>query len=204
MDIRQLSVGSLETNCYIVASGKDCVVVDPGGEAERILSEIAACGCEVTAVLLTHGHFDHFLAAAEVQRETGAPVWVGEDDLPLLRDLGWMAQFLPQGLALPSDVRALAEGDRVTVGDEELSVIHTPGHSQGSCCFLAPGILFSGDLIFQGAVGRTDLPGGDPVELDRSLARVADLPGDTVIYPGHGPVTKVAVEKERNPYLKMW
>ena len=114
-----------------------------------------------------------------------------------------MAQS-PQGLALPSDVRALAEGDRVTVGDEELSVIHTPGHSQGSCCFLAPGILFSGDLIFQGAVGRTDLPGGDPVELDRSLARVADLPGDTVIYPGHGPVTKVAVEKERNPYLKMW
>ena len=155
-------------------------------------------------MLLTHGHFDHFLAAAEVQRETGAPVWVGEDDLLLLRDLGWMAQFLPQGLALPSDVRALAEGDRVTVGDEELSVIHTPGHSQGSCCFLAPGILFSGDLIFQGAVGRTDLPGGDPVELDRSLARVADLPGDTVMYPGHGPVTKVAVEKERNPYLKMW
>lgn len=201
MEVRQITVGQLETNCYIAASGKKCVVVDPGGCARDILAKVNESALEVESILLTHGHFDHFLAAGEVQAATGAPVLVGAEDVPFLKDPGWMGEYMPKSAALPRDVRPIREGDVVTVGAESLSVIHTPGHSPGSSCFRAPEILFSGDLIFRRDVGRTDLPGGDDGDLMRSLERIMKLPDSTTIYPGHGPSTTVGYEKARNPYL---
>lgn len=201
MEVARIPVGSLETNCYIASSGGKCVVLDPGGDAEEILRRVLAKGLEVEAILLTHGHFDHFLAAGRVQESTGAPVFVGEDDMPYLKDPGWMRQFIPSNLALPEDVRPLREGDSVSVGKESLSVMHTPGHSPGSCCFRASGVVFAGDLVFWRGVGRTDLPGGDPDILRRSIQRVMALPGSTSVYPGHGPATSVDDEKSGNTFL---
>lgn len=201
MKVKRLAVGSLDTNCYIASSGKKCVIVDPGADAPSVLAEVARAGLEVQAILLTHGHFDHFLGAGEVQEATGAPVYINLEDMAWLNEPGWMKQFLPEDSAPLKDIRSLDEGQEVAVGDEALRAIHTPGHSPGSSCFYAPGVLFAGDLVFKRGVGRTDLPGGDPDALRASLKRAIELPGETLIYPGHGPVTTVADEKARNPFL---
>ncbi len=206
MKIRRIPVGSLDTNCYILESGGAVAVIDPGDEGEQILlalSEIGDVGNGlVQVILLTHGHFDHTMAAAYLQEKTGAPIYIGGKDKDMLTDPGWMKQFMPEFSDAPSRIRSLSEGDAVDFGDASLQVWETPGHSPGSVCYISkdgqkvrPVVVFGGDLIFRRDVGRTDLPGGNPERLRESISRVLSLPDDTVIYPGHGPSTTVGKEK---------
>ena len=207
--MKVIPVGPLRTNCYILESAGDYVVIDPGDEGERILAQMRdglAAGHRLKAVLLTHAHFDHTLAAPYLQEKTGAPVYVGRGDAGLLSDPAWMRPMMPEGVSQPADIRTLSEGDVLKVGAVSLVVWETPGHSPGSLTFLvqegvpAP-VVFSGDLLFRGGVGRTDLPGGDDSALASSISRVLELPAETVVYPGHGPATTVGRERDDNPFV---
>lgn len=205
MHVLCLPVGELDTNCYLIwDEEKRAAIIDPGGEADRILEAVRREGLAVEAVLLTHVHFDHMLAVPAILQETGAQLLVPEADVPALADdtrslLTWLHPRPSLGL---SPDRLLREGDIVSVGSLSLRVLHTPGHTPGSSCYLCGEALFSGDLLFAGSVGRTDFPGGDPGSMRRSLALVAALAGDRQVYPGHGPETTLEQERWENPYLR--
>ena len=198
-----LTVGPLDTNCYLLYDEEgQALIVDPGDEADRILAAIAQRGLQVAGVLLTHVHFDHMMAAGAVARATGAPVIVPAADAPALSDprrsLIGMAQR--RALSLHAD-RLVTEGDTVAAGAMTFTAMHTPGHTPGSTCYVTEGLLIAGDTLFEGSVGRTDFPGGNGVELRRSLARLAGLEGDYTVLPGHGPSTTLDNERAANPYL---
>lgn len=211
LKVKRVIVGSLETNCYLVwdLEKGEGVVIDPGADGSRILSEISEHKLVVKAVLLTHAHFDHILACGEMSENTGAAIFVGEEDVSLLKDPGWMRPFIEsesRGSAvnvIPEDkIRVLKEGDTVQFGRSSLRVIETPGHTPGSLSYYGEGHLFCGDLLFRGSVGRTDLPGGNEEDLFRSITqKVLTLPDDTLIHPGHDGPTTIGREKQENPYL---
>lgn len=204
MKVTRLIVGPLATNCYIVKDplSPDCLIIDPGSDGEDILKKVRDLEGIVRGIVLTHGHFDHWLAAGIVQRSAAVPVWMGQRDIGLLTDSGWMNPFMSQDSPSPTGISPLEDGDNVKCGSVSLKAIHTPGHSPGSICLYTPGHLFSGDLIFKEGVGRTDLPGGDSHELFGSIARsVMSLPDETRIYPGHGSLTTVRHERTANPFL---
>ncbi len=189
MEVKSLVVGPLAANCYVVCAGGDAVVIDPGAEANRVLKAVG--GREVAAILVTHGHSDHVGAVDELVAETGAPFMAPHLDLALL-----------EGYVGVPPARLLKNGDRLEFSDISLTVIATPGHTPGSSCFYAPGVLFSGDTLFAEGVGRTDLPGGSAEALFNSIReRIFSLAGDTIIYPGHGERTTVAREKSSNPFF---
>lgn len=199
-------VGPLACNCYIVGdpATMEAVVIDPGGDAEELAEVIAARGLTITALVATHAHFDHVLAAARLRELTGAPFYMHSSDRPLL---GWVQEsarmFLGMEVEAPPEVDTdAAEGDLLTAGSAELQVIHTPGHSPGSISLLAEGALFSGDTLFAGSIGRTDLPGGDMralVGAVRSKLFALDL--SLPVYPGHGPATTLERERTSNPFV---
>lgn len=201
-----LAVGPLQTDCYILADPKanEAVIIDPGAEGKRVLDEVKRRGWKVAAVLLTHGHFDHAGATAEVARATGAPLLAPRGDEALLANAP--AEGAHFGLRVPAPAapaRLVADGDTVKVGGQSLRVLAVPGHTPGHVAYLSPAGLFCGDLLFAGSVGRTDLPGGDSAALQRSLRhKVLTLPDDTPVYPGHGPATTVGRERRSNPYLR--
>jgi hydroxyacylglutathione hydrolase len=180
MQIKTIKVGSLQTNCYIVIDekSKEAVVIDPGDEAARILPEIK--GLKIRYIILTHGHPDHFGALDEIQQATGAPLLMNKAD-------SWF--FKPD--------QALKEGDEIKFGGETLKIIHTPGHTRGGICLYTKGHLFSGDTLFWGTHGRTDLPGSSAEEMKRSLKKLSALPDETRVYPGHDEFTTIRDEKER-------
>ena len=189
MEVKSFTVGPLAANCYVVSAGGDAVVVDPGAEAARIIKAVG--DRRVAAILATHGHSDHIGAVKELAVATGAPFMVPAGDLALAE------KYVGAQAAVP-----LNDGDRLDFGDISLKVIATPGHTPGSSCFYAPGLLFSGDTLFAGGVGRTDLPGGSSDALFSSIReRIFTLAGDTVVYPGHGERTTVARERESNPFF---
>ena len=189
MEVKSFTVGPLAANCYVVSAGGDAVVVDPGAEAARIIKAVGER--RVAAILATHGHSDHVGAVKELAVATGAPFMVPAGDLALAE------KYVGAQAAVP-----LNDGDRLDFGDISLKVIATPGHTPGSSCFYAPGLLFSGDTLFAGGVGRTDLPGGSSDALFSSIReRIFTLAGDTVVYPGHGERTTVARERESNPFF---
>lgn len=200
MHIRCLVLGELETNCYIVwADNGEGIVIDPADDAHAIIETAEKEGVTVQAVVLTHVHFDHMLAAEKVCAVTGAPLYVGVGDVDALDDPDrnlsvWFSADHP--LTLPAD-RTLKEGDKLSFGPETLEVWETPGHTPGCICLLADGIVFSGDTLFCGAFGRLDFPGGDPRAMVRSLHRLAGLPDSTEVYSGHGPVTTIGTEARR-------
>ena len=207
MIITPIVVGPVESNCYVVSCPEtgDAVVIDPGDDAEAVLAEIGKRGVTVKAILATHGHFDHIGANGPVSEATGAPVMIHEADLPLLRAGGGAALFGLRFPRSPEPGALLADGDVIGVGTSNLTVISTPGHTPGHVCFLERdlGILFSGDLLFKGSVGRTDLPGGSHGRLLRSIGeRILTLPDSTVVYPGHGEPTTIGDEREGNPWLE--
>lgn len=195
-------MGPLACTCAVLAcpSTKQAVVVDPGDDAERILEVVRSNGLTVVAALVTHGHVDHFAAAAPVKAATGCQVHLHASDLPLYRAFQWQASAL--GIVCPSVPAvdgALVEGQRVGFGGAAVTVLHTPGHTPGSVCLHGHDgdgeVLFSGDTLFRRGVGRTDLPGGDPAALRRSLLeRLAVLPPDLRVIPGHGPATTIGDE----------
>ena len=203
MTIRCLPLGALQANCYRLSDEEGATaVIDPGDEAGTILETVRAGELAVEAILLTHAHFDHILAADELRRETGAPVYVYETDAPALADPRRSLTVLAKGGAGP--LRAdhlLKDGEELRVGRLAVSVLHTPGHTPGSCCFLCGDALFSGDTLFAGSIGRTDFPGGDDQAMAASLRMLAALEPGIRVFPGHGESTTLSKERMENPYL---
>jgi hydroxyacylglutathione hydrolase len=204
MIVTAQTVGAFQENCYLVVdeeSGK-CVLVDPGAEGDRLISAVRASGAELEAIWLTHAHLDHVGGIADVKRVWDVPVYLHPADEPLYRNAP--RQAAAYGLWLedpPPFDRELSEGDTVRVGSVAFDVLHVPGHAPGHVLFRGPGIALVGDLIFAGSIGRTDLPLSNPAHMQQSLARVATLPPETRLYPGHGPVTTMAAELQSNPFL---
>ena len=193
--IRTLPLGAYQTNTYLVweENSPTCVVIDPGYEPDTILDEAKKLGKEITAVLLTHGHFDHVGGVKELAAETGCPVYLHEAELSMP----------PQMTAGPlSYTNTYGEGDFVEAAGLSFKVLHTPGHTPGSICLLCENAMFSGDTLFWGSCGRTDLPGGSWATIRKSLLRLADLSGDYDVYPGHGDATKLSFERNFNPYMR--
>lgn len=207
MILRTLTVGLIQTNCYIIGCErtKEGAIIDPGGHPERILQAVREAGLTVRYVLNTHCHFDHMAANAEVVAATGAPLAIHPAERPILESRGGAAWFgVPISPSPPPDLE-LMDGQILEVGTLRLQVLHTPGHSPGSVTFYLPdqGVAFDGDVLFAMGVGRTDLPGGDWDTLMRSIGEVLfALPEETVLYPGHGPPTTVGQEKRFNPWLQ--
>lgn len=199
-------VGPLQCNCYIVGdrAALKAIVIDPGGDADAILDKLAQASLEVTAIVATHAHFDHILAAERLRNATGAPFLLHDADKTLL---GWMREsvqlFLGQESPPPPAIDSAArEGDIVRAGSAELQIIHTPGHSPGSISLVADDAVFSGDTLFAGSIGRTDLPGGDHEALLKAVrAKLFTLDESLAVYPGHGPATTLASERRSNPFV---
>jgi hydroxyacylglutathione hydrolase len=204
--------GPWETNCWVVAPGRgeQCVVIDPGHGAEGPLDDaLADYGLAPVAVLLTHGHVDHIWSVAPVCGAKGVPALIHPADRAMLSDPfeGWGIQPGTPILGRlewsePDDVRELSDGETLSLAGLDLRVDATPGHTRGSVTFTCDGDFFSGDLLFAGSIGRTDLPGGSFEQIQASLARVPlGLPDETVVRPGHGPDTTIGQERAMNPYL---
>jgi len=206
MNYRLVVVGPLETNCYLFfcPKSRECAIIDPGAEAERIFPLITSLELKPIIILSTHGHVDHTGANVEIKERYKVPIAMHSADLPFLEE----SLQLEFGLLLgarptPRPDRLLSDGDRIKIGQLDLQVVHTPGHSPGSVCFYTPGLLFSGDTLFCGGVGRTDLPGGSWKDLAASLrSRILTYPEETLVLPGHGPQTTIGEEKETNPFLE--
>lgn len=203
--VKRLVLGDLQTNCWIVDDGVGgpLLVIDPAGDADVLLAEIA--GAPVAGVVLTHAHFDHLGAAEELVAASGAELMVHVSDAARITSAApggtGAALFGYADVAPPAD-RLLHEGDTIAAGAIGLQVLHTPGHTEGGICLFGHGHLFSGDTLFAGSVGRTDFPGGDARALSRSIAeKIAPLPDETVVHPGHGPDTTVGRERRVNPFF---
>ncbi|MFH1736900.1 MAG: MBL fold metallo-hydrolase [Actinomycetota bacterium] len=185
MIVKVVVVGTLATNCYIVAAekGGHAMVVDPGEDAPAIMAALDEDDLKIDRIVVTHGHFDHTQGAWDLKKARGGEIYAhpAED--------------------LPGTDRELADGQEFDIDGLHIKVIQTPGHSRGSCALIADGAVFSGDLLFTGGVGRTDFPGGSTEELLNSLDKLRTFPDNTVVYPGHGPATTIGEEKANNPFM---
>jgi hydroxyacylglutathione hydrolase len=205
MRVLRYNLGPLDNNTYLLAdpSAGAAAVVDPSFESRSILEDIRKAGWHVLYVLNTHAHIDHVIENAYFCRETGASLAVHPADHPLLVAMAQQALWL--GIDPPEVVQPaldLADGDTIALGDSVLRVVHTPGHSPGHVCFLGDEFAIVGDVLFQGSIGRTDLPGGNFEQLLASIKReLLILPDQTVVYPGHGEPTTIGAERRANPFL---
>jgi hydroxyacylglutathione hydrolase len=204
-----LPVGMLACNCSILGdeTSGEAVVIDPGDEIERVQNVLARHKLRAKYIVVTHAHIDHVGGIEQLQRSTGAAVLMHQADLPLYQNVGMQAEWL--GVAPPGMVEVdqfLKEGDKVRWGAHQLEVLHTPGHSPGSISLHLTGEshkIFSGDTLFQGSIGRTDLWGGSFQEIMRSIAsRLLIFPDETPVFPGHGEPTTIGEEREHNPFLR--
>ena len=207
MNVRMFTVGPVQENCFLLRrDGSDrAVIVDPGEEADKLLAAVDELGVTLDGILITHTHFDHVGAVAPVAKATGAEVWVPEIEKPVLADI---MSYVPWPGFGPFDSwdaeHTLSGGEKLELADFEIDVIFTPGHSPGHVSYSIPDeqALFSGDVLFQGSVGRVDLPGGDwPTLLDSIRTLVDSLPEDTRVHPGHMGLTTLGAERASNPFL---
>jgi hydroxyacylglutathione hydrolase len=202
--VDRYELGPIGTNCYVVRSERgasEAVVVDPGDEAARLRLELAGMGATCTAILITHGHWDHLGGVADLAEGTGAPVHMAEEERTLLEDVN---SFVPQGVHLrPYTPDVLLQGDEtLELAGMTFETLRAPGHSPAHLAYYTEGCLFSGDVLFAGSVGRTDLPGADWDTLVASIRMLADrYPPETVVYSGHGVETTLGAELARNPFL---
>jgi hydroxyacylglutathione hydrolase len=202
--VDRYELGPLGTNCFVVRADRgasDAVVVDPGGDAAELRLQLARMGASCVGILITHGHWDHLGAVADLAEASGAPVHMAQDERTLLEDVN---SFVPAGIRLrPYTPDILLRGDEtLELAGISFETLRVPGHSPAHLAYHADGCLFSGDLLFAGSVGRTDLPGADWETLVASIRMLADrFPPETVVYPGHGPETTLGAELARNPFL---
>lgn len=193
LQIMTMPIGAYQTNCYMVwGEGNECVLIDPGYQPAYILEQVRLQGKTVAAIFLTHGHFDHVGGVQQIVAETDCRVYICDKELSL-----------PEGLTAGKlyFTHYYADGDTVTEAGLTFSVLHTPGHTPGGVCLICGDAMFSGDTLFAGSIGRTDLPGGSWEVLETSLARLVQLKKDYRVYPGHGESTTLSLEKKINPYL---
>jgi glyoxylase-like metal-dependent hydrolase (beta-lactamase superfamily II) len=202
--VDRYELGPVGTNCYVVRAARgapEAVVVDPGGDATQLRLDIARSGARCAAILITHGHYDHLGGVADLAEGTGAPVYMAEDERILLEQPD---QFTPPGYRIrrhKPDV-LLGGDETLELAGIEFQTLRVPGHSPAHLAYYADGCLFSGDVLFAGSVGRTDLPGGDWDTLVESIRVLVDrFPPETLVYSGHGPATTLGAERERNPFL---
>ncbi len=202
-----IPVGPLQCNCSVVGdeSTREAMVIDPGDEINEIMALVQKHGLTVKQIVITHAHIDHVGGAMKLRQLTGAPILLNQNDYALLKMLDVQAAWV--GMATPGKVeidQPLAEGDKLRAGSLEAAVLHTPGHTEGSVCLYFPAErkLIAGDTLFAGSIGRTDLPGGSFEKIMSSLhQRVLALPDETLVVPGHGPLTTIGDERESNPFL---
>ena len=206
MVVRGLEVGPFMSNCYIVGSEKtkEGMVVDPGADGGDILAHIKELGLKIKYLVATHGHIDHISAVKEVKEATGAEFVVHQEEAKGLHSGNYLSAVF--GISFPSPPppdRLVQGGDSLEMGDLKFLVLHTPGHSFGGICLSGPGVVFSGDTLFNQGIGRFDFPGGDYKVLLNSIhTKLLVLPDETIVYPGHGPETTIGFEKKYNPFLR--
>lgn len=208
MKVLVLPLGVMSVNCLIVSDEETGIgaVIDPGGSnaEEKIINMAAKNGITVKYILLTHAHFDHMLSLEALRGRLGVPLGVHKDDAEALTNprLNYMEQF--GGVSTPCKPAELLldEGDVITLGKTELTVLHTPGHTLGSVCYKTDGAIITGDTLFRGSIGRCDLYGGDEMAMESSLKRLSYLDGDYKLYPGHGSTTSLSRERTENVYLR--
>ena len=200
-------VGPLQCNCSVIGdeTSHEAIVIDPGADISRVLDVLERHGLRVTQILITHGHIDHVGGAMKLKQVTAAPILINKNDAPQLQMLDMQASWL--GMKPPGEVTidaSLEDGASFQTESLRATVMHTPGHTEGSTCIYFPAEkkLIAGDTLFAGSIGRTDLPGGNFEKIMRSLhERLMTLPDDVTVIPGHGPATTIGEEKETNPFL---
>ena len=209
MLVKRFTVGLLYINCYLVACPKikEALIIDPGfnkrTEVEEAMNEASQNDLQIRYIIDTHGHPDHIAGNGMLKAATGAPILIHEYDAPMLTDpdRNLSTMFGYHVVSPPAD-KHLSEGDFIQIGEVQLKVLHTPGHSQGSISLLGEDAVFTGDTLFAGSIGRYDFPDSSYEEIMCSLRRLARLPDHFKVYPGHGPVSTIGEEKRRNPFLR--
>jgi hydroxyacylglutathione hydrolase len=204
--IIQIPNGVFAENTYVIVDeqARECAIVDPGEEAGLILHKVEQTGARPVGIWLTHAHVDHVLGVPAVAKQSGVPIWLHPADRPLYDAVpdqaAWFGLMAPDRLPAPD--KDMIHGEHLVVGGLRFEVRHAPGHSPGSVCLIGPGVALTGDVLFAGSIGRTDLPGGDFETLIASIEReLLTLPDDTILYSGHGPETTVGRERRSNPFL---
>lgn len=204
MELITLSHGMFDSNCYILAGKKQCAIIDCGVSSQKVMSILTQKGLEVKYIILTHGHLDHIHNVAAIQEATKGELCIHEDELELYKDpnKNGYSMFGYNSVEIAKPDRLLKNGDKLLLEDLMFEIIHTPGHSPGSISILCGDFLFTGDTLFSQGVGRTDLYGGSGKKLVDSIKnQIYTLDGDIKVYPGHGPSTTIAFERENNPYV---
>ncbi len=202
MKVEKMIVGMFATNCYfaICRDTKEAAVIDPGAEGKKIFARINSLSLKIKAIINTHGHIDHVGANGYLKDKTKAPLMISEKDLGTYKNPGFGLKLLTWKQPAPDQL--LSEGDRIDIGNFTLTVLETPGHTPGGISLNGEDVLFCGDTLFAGSIGRTDLPGGSYDELIKSInERLVTLPPDTLVYPGHGSVSTIRTEIGSNPFI---
>ncbi|HEX3031562.1 MAG TPA: MBL fold metallo-hydrolase [Bacillota bacterium] len=202
-----LPVGPMGANCYILGCEKTKAgaIIDPGAEPKRILAKVAELGLKVEYIIMTHGHIDHIMALGEVKEATSAKIVIHKSDAPMLTDgRKNLSSFMGGNLSYPPADELVKDGDVLRLGELELKILHTPGHTTGGICIEVGDILISGDTLFECSVGRSDFPGGSHSTLINSInTKLMVYPDETKVFPGHGPGTTIGYERKNNPFLRM-
>ncbi len=205
MNIKVMPLGMVQANCYIITNDQnEGAIIDPGGETERIINYLEQNEINPKMILLTHGHFDHIASVWDLIEKYDLPVYINENDAEMLKNINISLcnmSTLYFNYKPGLEYNELKDNDIVKLGDLEFKLIHTPGHSKGSSCFIVENAIFTGDTLFCGDIGRTDLYGGDYATIKESLKKLSELEQDYVVYPGHGPSSSIEKEKATNPYM---